>query len=152
PRSAAAPVAASASPVPAPIPSVEAAAPVQLDAVPQTMERFQQLMSRFLDTQKSVMLAYLGTEQNGFVPVVQQAGGVPDIVSREPEPRPMIAEVPPSVNGTAPVFDKASLTAKLISIVSDRTGYPAEMLGLNQDLEADLGIDSIKRVEILGTF
>jgi acyl carrier protein len=34
--------------------------------------------------------------------------------------------------------------------VSERTGYPAEMLGIDQDLEAELGIDSIKRVEILG--
>ncbi len=36
--------------------------------------------------------------------------------------------------------------------MSERTGYPAEMLGLDADLEGDLGIDSIKRVEIAGTF
>jgi hypothetical protein len=35
--------------------------------------------------------------------------------------------------------------------VSERTGYPPEMLELDLDLEADLGIDSIKRVEILGS-
>src|SRR4029450_3638417 len=29
------------------------------------------------------------------------------------------------------------------------TGYPAEMLGMGMSLDADLGIDSIKRVEIL---
>ncbi len=40
---------------------------------------------------------------------------------------------------------------QLLSVISDRTGYPAEMLGLDVDLEADLGIDSIKRVEIVGT-
>jgi phosphopantetheinyl transferase/acyl carrier protein len=38
----------------------------------------------------------------------------------------------------------------LLGLVSERTGYPVEMLGLDLDLEADLGIDSIKRVEILG--
>lgn len=37
-------------------------------------------------------------------------------------------------------------------IASERTGYPPELLGLDQDIEADLGIDSIKRVEILGLF
>ena len=37
-----------------------------------------------------------------------------------------------------------------MSLVSDRTGYPVEMLDLDQDIEADLGIDSIKRVEIIG--
>jgi len=46
--------------------------------------------------------------------------------------------------------DRTSLTQMLLQIVSDRTGYPAEMLGLDLDLEAELGIDSIKRVEILG--
>jgi NAD(P)-dependent dehydrogenase (short-subunit alcohol dehydrogenase family)/acyl carrier protein len=43
------------------------------------------------------------------------------------------------------------LTARLLDIVRQRTGYPPEMLGLDLDLEADLGIDSIKRVEILGS-
>jgi len=38
----------------------------------------------------------------------------------------------------------------LIATVSERTGYPAEMLDPELDLEADLGIDSIKRIEILG--
>jgi acyl carrier protein len=51
---------------------------------------------------------------------------------------------------TASVLDKASLTQTLLQLVSDRTGYPTEMLGLDQDMEAELGIDSIKRVEILG--
>jgi acyl carrier protein len=38
----------------------------------------------------------------------------------------------------------------LLNIVADKTGYPNDMLELNMDLEADLGIDSIKKVEILG--
>ena len=40
---------------------------------------------------------------------------------------------------------------RLLEIVSERTGYPTDMLDLDADLEADLGIDSIKRVEIAGT-
>ena len=42
------------------------------------------------------------------------------------------------------------LTTALLEVVSEKTGYPAEMLELNMDMEADLGIDSIKRVEIFG--
>ncbi|MDP2995259.1 MAG: beta-ketoacyl synthase N-terminal-like domain-containing protein [Anaerolineales bacterium] len=42
------------------------------------------------------------------------------------------------------------LTQSLLEIVSEKTGYPTEMLELGMDMEADLGIDSIKRVEILG--
>ena len=39
----------------------------------------------------------------------------------------------------------------LLETVSRLTGYPMEMLALDMDIEADLGIDSIKRVEILST-
>lgn len=37
-----------------------------------------------------------------------------------------------------------------IAIVADKTGYPEETLDPDQGMEADLGIDSIKRMEILG--
>jgi acyl transferase domain-containing protein len=43
-----------------------------------------------------------------------------------------------------------TLTQSLLEIVSEKTGYPTEMLEMGMDMEADLGIDSIKRVEILG--
>jgi len=49
-------------------------------------------------------------------------------------------------------LDPEALIAQLVQIVSDRTGYPPEMLDPSLDLEADLGIDSIKRVEILNNF
>ena len=42
------------------------------------------------------------------------------------------------------------IKSHLLEIVGERTGYPEDMLDLDLDLEADLGIDSIKRVEILG--
>lgn len=43
-----------------------------------------------------------------------------------------------------------SVTRALLQIVADKTGYPADMVDPTMDVEADLGIDSIKRVEILG--
>ncbi|SLM29482.1 hypothetical protein MTBBW1_1820001 [Desulfamplus magnetovallimortis] len=46
-------------------------------------------------------------------------------------------------------MDKPDLKEILIDIVSEKTGYPPEMLDLDMELESDLGIDSIKRVEIL---
>jgi NAD(P)-dependent dehydrogenase (short-subunit alcohol dehydrogenase family) len=45
----------------------------------------------------------------------------------------------------------SELNALLLAVVAELTGYPAEMLGLDMDIETDLGIDSIKRVEILST-
>ena len=43
----------------------------------------------------------------------------------------------------------ADLVGLMLSVVAEKTGYPVEMIELTQDLESDLGIDSIKRVEIL---
>ena len=43
----------------------------------------------------------------------------------------------------------AEVTSVLVEVVADKTGYPAEMLSLEMELESDLGIDSIKRVQIL---
>ena len=45
--------------------------------------------------------------------------------------------------------DAAALQPLMLEVVADKTGYPVEMLTLDMDMEADLGIDSIKRVEIL---
>jgi len=48
-------------------------------------------------------------------------------------------------------IDKTTLSQNLLKIVSEKTGYPLEMLEMSMDIEADLGIDSIKKVEILGS-
>jgi len=61
-----------------------------------------------------------------------------------------IQEVKLTGSSSAPSITSEELSIALIKIVAEKTGYPPEMLELNMDLEADLGIDSIKRVEILG--
>jgi len=38
----------------------------------------------------------------------------------------------------------------ITDVLVDRTGYPPELLGMDAHLESDLGIDSIKQVEVLG--
>ena len=45
--------------------------------------------------------------------------------------------------------DESSISRALLDVVADKTGYPVDMLDLSMNLDADLGIDSIKRVEIL---
>ncbi|HVK55570.1 MAG TPA: SDR family NAD(P)-dependent oxidoreductase, partial [Burkholderiales bacterium] len=42
----------------------------------------------------------------------------------------------------------AQFKTDLLRAVSERTGYPEDMLALDAHMEADLGIDSIKRIEI----
>ena len=43
-------------------------------------------------------------------------------------------------------FDRTA--EKVIAIVAEKTGYPTDMLALDLDLEADLGIDTVKQAEI----
>ena len=45
--------------------------------------------------------------------------------------------------------DSKLVETVLLKVVSEKTGYPEDMLDLDMGLDADLGIDSIKRVEIL---
>ena len=42
------------------------------------------------------------------------------------------------------------LESFLINFVVDQTGYPSEVVELDADLEADLGIDSIKKAQLFG--
>ncbi|MEV6166179.1 SDR family NAD(P)-dependent oxidoreductase [Streptomyces sp. NPDC052052] len=89
-------------------------------------------------------------------------GTVPAVVTTgpgaAPSPTPVTTqEVAPAaapVAPSAPAADAAPLSAPeleelLLSVVARLTGYPREMLTVDMELEADLGVDSIKRVEIL---
>ena len=46
---------------------------------------------------------------------------------------------------TAPAADPVATT--VLEIVAQKTGYPQDMLDLDLDLEADLGIDTVKQAE-----
>ena len=52
---------------------------------------------------------------------------------------------------TVNVLEDINIEKLLLSVVAEKTGYPADSLDLSMSLEGDLGIDSIKRVEILST-
>ncbi len=41
-----------------------------------------------------------------------------------------------------------SVKAKVLEIIAEKTGYPSDMLDLDLDLEADLGIDTVKQAEM----
>ncbi|MEV4193871.1 SDR family NAD(P)-dependent oxidoreductase, partial [Streptomyces toxytricini] len=70
--------------------------------------------------------------------------------SATPTATPTAAAAAPAAAPAASGPDAGAVQAVLLSVVSEKTGYPADMLDLDMDIEADLGIDSIKRVEIMG--
>ncbi len=62
-----------------------------------------------------------------------------------PQPKPPHPEPPPPQPVAAaddPVRDR------VIELVVEKTGYPREMLDLELDLEADLGVDTVKQAEL----
>ncbi|QXE92020.1 type I polyketide synthase [Geomonas subterranea] len=59
------------------------------------------------------------------------------------------APAAPVASPAATALDHAAVSQALLEVVSDKTGYPAEMLEMTMGMDSDLGIDSIKRVEIL---
>lgn len=81
-----------------------------------------------------------------------------------PVPATPVAKAPPPaapVKPSAPVpaassdaaggpLTREGLVDLVLGIVEEKTGYPRDMVGLDQNLEADLGIDSIKRIEVVG--
>jgi acyl transferase domain-containing protein len=150
------------------------------DPVLLVYSAYQETMREFLRLQGEVMRHFLCGDSSPAIPAPQLLQArldhgptltpLPPSV-KTPLPAAPLARVPsdtvasqpiaisPSSNGDAKNGDAKHaplepeiLTANLLALVSERTGYPTEVLGLEQDMEADLGIDSIKRVEILGAF
>ena len=177
-----------------------------MDEATVVMQGFQNVMGKFLDTQRSVMLAYMQGDagepipaasypaqpvmmpqpQPQYAPAPQPqayqapapqpqpvpqpapvaAAPAPAPAAPAPAPEPKAEAKPAAETGLAKVkepvvaesapaassgLSRESMADQLLDLVSERTGYPKDMLGLDLDLEGELGIDSIKRVEILGT-
>ena len=80
--------------------------------------------------------------------VPASAPSVVETVSPPPvtPPAPEVVSAPPAPVPVAPAVD---VTAMALEVVSEKTGYPVDMLDLDMEMEAGLGIDSIKQVEIL---
>jgi acyl transferase domain-containing protein/NAD(P)-dependent dehydrogenase (short-subunit alcohol dehydrogenase family) len=127
------------------------------------MVKYQRLMGDFLKQQRDVMFAFLG----GDAAALEALGGMPTgmAIPSAPVAAPVV-RVPatPAVATPVPVVPPAKSTpvpvvqsttdhkSRLLALVAERTGYPNEMLDLNLNIESDLGIDSIKRLEILIAF
>ncbi len=212
------PPATSEANAPAPPAAFVQGPPLSGDRVADVMLRHQQVMQQFLETQRAVMLSYLGAAQGAASPPAAVAAprrAIPALpVGLGPAAQPQApAQGPQAASPGAPTADRATLSGalgnghlapaevapqtsappaapevaaqtaapaaapevapdphpegaangaqaltreqikeRLLAIVSERTGYPVDMLELDADLEGDLGIDSIKRVEIAGTF
>ncbi|MES2759878.1 MAG: SDR family NAD(P)-dependent oxidoreductase [Pseudomonadota bacterium] len=101
-------------------------------------------------------------------PALPRAAPIAPVVARKPARAPVLPALPERATATPPAaapgalaatvaapaapaagnVSAAEFSAELLKAVSERTGYPVEMLDMDAHMEADLGIDSIKRIEI----
>ncbi|MFQ5511957.1 MAG: SDR family NAD(P)-dependent oxidoreductase [Candidatus Krumholzibacteriia bacterium] len=71
------------------------------------------------------------------------AAGTPDAAPEQGPP--FAAAGAPDASSAGTVGDEVAKT--VMAIIADKTGYPTDMLDLDLDLEADLGIDTVKQAE-----
>ncbi len=70
-------------------------------------------------------------------------------VASRGEGAPPLESPPPATLRVARGED--AVQGRVLALVSEKTGYPVEMLDLDLDLEADLGIDTVKQAEVFAT-
>lgn len=140
------------------------------------MTSYHRMMAEFLRVQERVMRAYLqgrGAAAPDAMPAGMPVSATPVPVAAPAAPAQtevasqFVPAAPPApaaaveIPADAPADAPASVTPAAMSrdetldaflrIVADKTGYPIDALDADQALEADLGVDSIKRMEILST-
>ncbi|RLU89245.1 beta keto-acyl synthase [Streptomyces griseocarneus] len=164
------------APVATPVPAGAPESLVRLieDAQRQTAEAhaaYQRMMTEshlaFLKLSEASVAALLGTPADALPRLTDEDAplvAAPPVEVATPPPTAPALEMPALEMPTAPADTTAppqvppgaqdthgttDIEAVLLSVVAERTGYPIEMLRPDMQLEADLGIDSIKKVEIL---
>ena len=136
--------------VPAAQPAAGATPVAERDGV---VIEYLRTMRSMITAQRDVMLSYLGSTTVAHHPAPMVDTASPRANDRVID---VIEATRPHAGAPAPVQQALVVQAVIdpmqlvISIVSERTGYPVETLGVDLDLEADLSIDSIKRIEIIG--
>jgi acyl transferase domain-containing protein/NAD(P)-dependent dehydrogenase (short-subunit alcohol dehydrogenase family)/acyl carrier protein len=91
--------------------------------------------------------------------VVTKPPAAPAPVAAKPAASPTSAEIPeakPKVPGATPAppampkltAEGDSVKERILALVVEKTGYPKDMVDLDLDLEADLGIDTVKQAEM----
>ncbi len=87
-----------------------------------------------------------------LAPITQVVAASPQPIAAKPEPvevkpqvvqAPSAAELQPASGG--------SVKDCVLALVAEKTGYPVDMLDLDLDLEADLGVDTVKQAEVFAS-
>ena len=92
------------------------------------------------------MIGYIQKMQGGEVVPVSSS---PVVEPESPSPASVVeTSVADFTEVSAPVSDE-NMTQQVIDVVVKHTGYPSDFIELDQDLEGELGIDTVKQAEIM---
>ena len=114
-----------------------------LDHQRESQRRRFELMNRFLEAARGRPAEWPSTLPEPRPVVEAKPDGIRDVADTREE-----VEIP--IEADPPGDRPRDLKDLVLRLVSERTGYPVEMLDLDHTMEGDLGIDSIKRTEIFG--
>ncbi|MEZ5288649.1 MAG: SDR family oxidoreductase [Vicinamibacterales bacterium] len=140
---------------PAPVQAHDASAAPQGHDALVAYQQYQRAMRDFVEQQERMLfqvLDRLGVSGMARTPEPAHASprGAAETLTPPPAPpasAPAPAPVPAPMLGAPRELD---LRDTLVELLVDRTGYTADAFGADVDLEAELGVDSIKRIEVLG--
>ena len=89
-------------------------------------------------------------------PVVTAKPSPAPVAAAAPAPEVQVAAVAPAPSAPPKPAAKGDLEGdpvkeRVLALVAEKTGYPVDMLDLDLDLEADLGVDTVKQAEVFAT-
>jgi acyl transferase domain-containing protein/aryl carrier-like protein len=129
--------------------------PAALALLRDVHESGASLHERYLQDQAEIAKAVLAGRSRASPPRMADVAPVsyapaPKIQPRQaPEPQPQAV---PAVRAMPPPETSADILGRLRAALAGATGYPIDFIDPAMDLEGDLGIDSVKRMEILSGF
>ncbi|MEL4242565.1 SDR family NAD(P)-dependent oxidoreductase [Shewanella xiamenensis] len=132
------------------MPAPQVQAPIQVAAPVAVAPVAVTAATPVVPAQAPVVQALAAEPKATIVPVSEPKVQQPQ-VAQPPLAQPQVQTVAAATRALSEKSVVQQIETAMLAVVADKTGYPVEMLELSMDMEADLGIDSIKRVEILGT-
>ena len=78
----------------------------------------------------------------------QPVYSIPAVIAK---PIDQVVTSEPIIATSTPRIKNQDVKEFVLAAVSEKTGYPAEMLDVELDLEADLGVDTVKQAEFFRT-
>jgi len=93
-----------------------------------------------------------GLSKQGSQPAGRLLAAAPNLVSgvESGSPTAVATDQPAAVKPSQAGMQAGELETFLVDFVVEQTGYPREIVELDADLEADLGIDSIRKAQLFG--